>query len=120
MCMCIKLVYIQIFAYLSTSIPFYRFNQVQFDASHIVWTLIGLPAEIGYYSKNLRELKIINNKTISFRITSQENIEIEIPDNYNSLNNEIMMTTFEYPPTNNEPDLEIKQFNEKVVQIKNH
>ena len=30
------------------------------------------------------------------------------------------MMTFEYPPTNNEPDLEIKQFNGKVVQVKNH
>jgi len=101
-------------------IPFYRFNEVQFDAFHIIWTLIGLPAEIGYYSKNLRELKIINDKTIHFRTTSQEDIEIEILDNHNSLNNEMMMMTFEYPPTNNEPDLEIKQFSGKFVQVKNH
>ena len=85
-----------------------------------MWILIGLPAEIGYYSKNLRELKIINNKRIPFKAKSQEDMEVEISDNHNSLNNEIMMMTFEYPPTNDEPDLEIKQFNGKIVQVKNH
>ena len=102
------------------SILFYRFNEVQFNSSYIVWALIGLPSEIGYYSRNLRELKIINDKTIPFKITLQEDIEIEIPDNHNLLNNEIMMMTFEYPFMYNEPDLEIKQFNGKIIQVKNH
>ena len=66
------------------------------------------------------ELKIINDKTIPFKITLQEDIEIEIPDNHNLLNNEIMMMTFEYAFMYNETDLEIKRFNEKVVQVKNH
>src|SRR3982750_3210271 len=100
--------------------PFYRFNEIPSYASYIIWSLIGSPIEIGYYSKYLRKLEIVDSKIIPFKITSQEDFEIDIPNNYNLLKNEIMVMSFEYPPTNNEPDLEIKQFNGKFTLVKNH
>ncbi|CAJ0901766.1 22437_t:CDS:2 [Entrophospora sp. SA101] len=44
------------------SIIIERFDENQNDVSHIIWAMVGSPAKIGFYSKNTRNLEMMNNK----------------------------------------------------------
>nr|CAG8475737.1 14867_t:CDS:2 [Entrophospora candida] len=59
---------------------FDQFDENQNDISHIRWAMVGSPAEIGFYSKNTRNLKMMNSEESSgtdldyiFRMTSLNN-----------------------------------------------
>ncbi|CAJ0758601.1 23291_t:CDS:2, partial [Entrophospora sp. SA101] len=53
------------------------FDENQNDVSHIIWAMVGSPAKIGFYSKNTRNLEMMNNKEITDEIEIVDEIEEE-------------------------------------------
>src|SRR6266511_2320522 len=106
-------------------IIFYRLNVRKDDVSHILWAMVGSPAEIGFYSKNTRELETLYSGKITFDIpSSQPTFEVELSlQNLLPINKQIylpssmVMMTFKYPSICDEPNLEIKELNGKIIEI---
>ncbi|CAJ0751635.1 8111_t:CDS:10, partial [Entrophospora sp. SA101] len=63
------------------SIIIERFDENQNDVPHIIWAMVGYPMEIGFYSKNTRNLEMMNSEKSSgtdlgdiFNMSSLNNI----------------------------------------------
>lgn len=74
-----------------------------YEDPKIAWILIGIPAEVGYFSKDTRKINILGSGNEPFRLKSSDDVIIEVPENL--LQDSVIINTFKFPPSNYKPNL---------------
>ncbi|KAF0437569.1 hsp70 family protein [Gigaspora margarita] len=67
------------------------------EDSQIVWILIGLPSEIGYYSRDTRKIRLLSLNDNQFKYEKNLSIPLEVPKNLPA--GSIICTNIIYPPS---------------------
>ncbi|KAF0449750.1 kinase-like protein [Gigaspora margarita] len=87
----------------------------------INWILIGIPAEVGFFSTNTRDIDIINfDSTLITPITNANNWNVIFKVPKGLLSGSILFTSFTYPLSNYAPNFiaTIKSYNDEKREIK--
>ncbi|CAG8784271.1 1617_t:CDS:2, partial [Gigaspora margarita] len=77
--------------------------ELTYKIPKIAWILIGIPAEIGYFSTDTRSINILGSGSESFALKSNNNIVLlkvpeDLPQDF------IIVVSFKHPPSNYEPN----------------
>ncbi|CAG8529073.1 6636_t:CDS:2, partial [Gigaspora rosea] len=95
----IKFDFMDIFGFLI----FIEDYELTYKNSKIAWILIGIPAEVGYFSANTRNINILGSGSESFALKSNNNIVLlKVPENLPQ--DFIIVVSFKHPPSNYEPN----------------
>ncbi|CAG8648992.1 6472_t:CDS:2, partial [Dentiscutata heterogama] len=85
----------------------------------IAWVLIGIPAEVGYYSQNTRKIKVLDSGNEPFALKSNNNIVLKVPENLPR--DSVLVVSFKHPHSNYEPKFITKiqgyQYNKILLNI---
>ncbi|CAG8498548.1 16672_t:CDS:2 [Dentiscutata heterogama] len=68
----------------------------------IAWILIGIPADVGYFSTNTRKINILGSGDEPFELKEKENIYLNVLENLPQ--DSIIVSSFKYPFSNYEPN----------------
>ncbi|CAG8819337.1 21782_t:CDS:2, partial [Gigaspora rosea] len=70
--------------------------------SKIAWILIGIPAEVGYFSPNTRKIKVLDSGNEPFALKLNNDIILEVPENLP--HDSVIVFSFKHPLSNYEPN----------------
>ncbi|CAG8597056.1 21613_t:CDS:2 [Gigaspora margarita] len=84
--------------------------------SKIAWILIGIPAEVGYFSTNTRKINVLGSGNEPFALKSNNNnIECKVPENLPQ--DSVIVVSFKHPSSNDEPRFIAKILNYQYNKI---
>ncbi|CAG8520066.1 18208_t:CDS:2, partial [Gigaspora rosea] len=70
----------------------------------IAWILIGIPAEVGYFSQSTRKINVLDSGNNQFALKpNNNNIILEVPENLPK--DSVIVVSFKHPPSHYEPKL---------------
>ncbi|KAF0537281.1 chitin synthase regulatory factor chr2 [Gigaspora margarita] len=76
----------------------------------IAWILIGIPAEVGYFSTNTRKINVLGSGNEPFALKSNNNnILLNVPEYLPQ--DSVIVVSFKHPPSNDEPKFIAKILN---------
>ncbi|RIB24330.1 hypothetical protein C2G38_2168885 [Gigaspora rosea] len=81
-----------------------NFKATELPNSLIVWLMIGIPGEVGFFSTKTRNIIILNSGIN--KCPPNLNTTVKVPKLLHS--NSIIITSFIYPPSNNEQNFVVK------------
>ncbi|KAF0357917.1 hsp70 family protein [Gigaspora margarita] len=82
----------------------------------IAWILIGIPAEVGYFSTNTRKINVLGSGNEPFALKSNNNnIEWKLPENLPQ--DSVIVVSFKHPSSNDEPRFIAKILNYQYNKI---
>ncbi|RIB02281.1 hypothetical protein C2G38_2228247 [Gigaspora rosea] len=85
----------------------------------IIWILVRIPANVGFFSTDIQRIDIVGLGNTSLTITSKSDnysILLKVPENVPQ--SPILVTSFKFPPTNYNLNFKIKAQNNKANEIK--
>ncbi|KAF0561627.1 chitin synthase regulatory factor chr2 [Gigaspora margarita] len=68
----------------------------------IAWILIGIPAEVGYFSPNTRKINVLGSGNEPFALKLNNNIILQVPKNLP--HDSVIVFSFKHPLSNYEPN----------------
>ncbi|CAG8678298.1 16959_t:CDS:2, partial [Dentiscutata heterogama] len=86
----------------------------------ITWILVGIPADIGFFSKDTRKIAVTYSDNTSFTLQNgrkYSTVLLKVPEDLST--NSILITSIKYPRSNYEPNFvtNIKSYHDKVIEI---
>ncbi|CAG8811958.1 15481_t:CDS:2, partial [Cetraspora pellucida] len=84
--------------------------------SKISWILIGIPAEIGYFSTITRKINVLGSGSEPFELKPYNYVVLKVPENLPR--DSVIVISYKYPPSNYEPNFvaEIRSYqNNKIL-----
>ncbi|RIB01416.1 hypothetical protein C2G38_2230928 [Gigaspora rosea] len=85
----------------------------------VIWILVGIPANVGFFSTDTRKIDIVGLGNTSLTVTSKSNnysILLKVPENVPQ--SSILVTSFKFPPTNYDLNFKIEAQNNTANEIK--
>ncbi|CAG8598931.1 7593_t:CDS:2, partial [Cetraspora pellucida] len=87
----------------------------------ITWMLIGIPAEVGYFSPDTRKINVLGSGHKPFVLKSNNsNIVLKVPENLPQ--DSVIIVSFKYPPSHYEPSFiaKIKSYQDNKILFNIH
>ncbi|CAG8494678.1 1649_t:CDS:2 [Acaulospora morrowiae] len=97
-----------------------EYSNMNLENYIITWIMIGIPSEIGYYSTYTREIYILNIGKEEIHVSDKSNLlDLKLNVCADLPKNSIFTTSFEFPLSNNEPQLtsNITLYKEGVMEV---